>query len=125
MNREIKFRAWTGISMEYNVVAGVAGAFYALIDPNDSAGLSPTSKYYSGTPIMQSTGLKDRNGKEIYEGDIFKSREYKWGPVEFANGSFFVNLIGARQFYIHELFEEYGLAPEVGGNIFENPGLRK
>jgi uncharacterized phage protein (TIGR01671 family) len=62
MSREIKFRAWNGeemISPDYITRDG-----YGYWKENS---ILTTSK-----ELMQYTGLKDKNGKEIYEGDIVK-----------------------------------------------------
>jgi len=75
--------------------------------------------YISDTaPIMQYTGLKDKNGVEIFESDILKMTAAN-GKVIFDNGCF----------YIWEM--AYGAVPpkhwnptwEVIGNIHENPEL--
>ena len=76
--------------------------------------------------IMQSTGLKDKNGKEIFEGDIvdYKGRRavVKW------HGSYasfiyrFVDELQERKSEWHPLFLAY-YHFEIIGNIYENKEL--
>ena len=74
--------------------------------------------------VTQYTGLKDKNLKEIYEGDIikydFNNLNYR---IEFINAEFI-----ARRFYenIEDLYPtefDFGKECEVLGNIYENPEL--
>lgn len=98
---EIKFRVWNGIEMVYDVMVGKFGIFYVNpansgIDENDSACLTPANtKYPDDIPVMQYTGLRDRIGVKIYDGDKFQYRKHKGcllddfiGVIKFKDGCF-------------------------------------
>jgi len=71
--------------------------------------------------VGQYTGLKDRNGKEIYEGDILEIGYYRY-KVEFSEGCF-----GARDGYGFSPFRNsiWGMGGVILGNVFEHPHLLK
>jgi uncharacterized phage protein (TIGR01671 family) len=111
--REIKFRAWDGEEMRYtfSVQSNGDGVLY-------SGGIVDWK-------LMQFTGLKDKNGKEIFEGDICSTYNIDEpsnliDTVVFDDGSFvFQNdyklsaeLRGFKSDYI-----------EIIGNIYEHPEL--
>ena len=78
--------------------------------------------------LMQFTGLRDRNGREIYEGDVVEAKS--WHPmryqVEFIEGGFcFTNkrALSASPIDINMMFSSQGCACSVIGTIHENPEL--
>ena len=68
--------------------------------------------------LMQYVGCKDKNNKEIYEGDIVKTKEHT-GQIIYSKGMFFIDVKGDFYLPIYNVSEFM----EVIGNIYENPDL--
>lgn len=105
MNREIKFRGWNGRrwTREYTLNE-------MLCEYLENNGLK--EKW------VQYTGLKDKNGKEIYEGDLLKDMDGNIDEVIFDGGSFLVKHSETNYDFIAVI--NYF---KVIGNIYENQEL--
>ncbi len=95
----------------------------------DTAGLpvfiSPLAPVeWDKRPSYQSTGLKDKNGVEIYEGDIYKifdkTKENKIYEILFKEGCFLAQAPDGMKYHARTWT---GDTCEVIGNIHENPKL--
>lgn len=144
MTREIKFRAWDKENnkwyeptyeaykgdLEYLVV-GMGGD----LTMNKNGGMRHESVFPKRFELMQYTGLLDKQGKEIYEGDIVKTFYEEIAVVMYADGGFklFTNatdyksvgtVIGqdVEENYLGYFFKDN---LEIIGNIYENPELLK
>ncbi|MEC0497371.1 YopX family protein [Bacillus glycinifermentans] len=113
--REIKFRAWNAPlkKMEYNSLNAIG------FDGRVYYGNADITGFFEN--IMQYTGLKDKNGREIWDGDI---RKDGWGrkfKVVYDNdlAAFYGEYINGPS----ESLADCGPDSEYLGTVFENPEL--
>lgn len=99
--REIKFRFWD---------KALNKMLYRSLQPYDCE--------HKEIEVMQFTGFIDCKGKEIYEGDILKTRDMSFGYVVWIDGAFAIKSHGSEAIdWEHGSFYRES---EVVGNIHEN-----
>ena len=130
-----KFRAWdkTRNEMNYRVMVGNC-------DTDDENWTCPTIwieerkkwlHFDDYECIMQSTGLKDKNGKEIFEGDVISTYTDNLVIKRDNLLGFYVEVGEKRNYFAEtvdieylDLFaKDFGVAVEIISNIYENPEL--
>ena len=140
--REIKFRAWhkgsvveatkdTGESVKHSLPAHMEYCFNPVMHGEfnvfDFSFLELWEK--GGYVLMQYTGLKDKNGKEIYEGDIVQYQHDLITPSWEVVWSYDAWVLKNKELYVgwnddEETYTEINWEKsEVIGNVYENPEL--
>jgi len=135
MSKEIKFRSWDGNRMKFNSPNG----YYDFII--DGGRVCTFNEFDRGIkvrdwPLMQSTGLKDKSGTDIYEGDVVRVifdndiesiHKVVWGVKDLGNGFFSYYpaycLEPSFDIEINDfslIFDSGEYIIEVVGNIYEN-----
>ena len=133
--REIKYRLWDGKELHYELTHMVApnGMAYPLVRLEQNEVVVRNGADTDVT-LIQFTGLKDRNGKDIYGGDVLRLT-----PLDL-QGENLPSIIGhviwddenarfimrdTKSAHIHSVSSAYANRLEVLGNAYENPELLK
>lgn len=120
--REIKYRAWQRLFKEMIPV-------FSIDFENQMINTSGPWRFFNEVELMQYTGLKDKNGVEIYEGDVIGGATLEsYATVNFGNHMTSTDYYASSAYGWHlkdSRGETFALHQyyEVIGNIYENPEL--
>lgn len=120
MKREIKFRIWHTVNKRF--MDGNGSMLFEFLQGSDGTYAGAENKVIP----QQYTGLEDKNGEEIYEGDFIKNSDglimvVKWNNKYAAFRCAVSESSDGWMPLIDDLVKDF----EVIGNIFENPELLK
>lgn len=147
-----KFRAWDTTNKEmFKDTFAITESGQVVVVDQSSVFVSPDYVFVDNLVIMQSTGLFDINGKEIFEGDILKFNDewaeychegyvdgsveginfvevvrgeacFEFGKTRYPESSLFIRMEDERLTFA-ELIKSRDFEFEIVGNIYENPEI--
>lgn len=134
--KELKFRAFHKPSnkmFDVGMIDFLANELTGIEDLGNGFSMGHFNKQIKDCELMQFTGLKDVDGKKIFEGDIIQdindNNSLRYGkdnnltPVEFYNGSFGISVIFDGAFVPLYPYDVDGFKFKVVGNIYQNSEL--
>ena len=136
MNRTIQFRAWDNKYkyMNYKILVGIYGEWEEVKDDKNYTScamwIEPKNVDYKCEPhwanfepyhkdivLMQYTGIKDKNGVKIYEGDILRTQLHWNGKKA---GHLYKTVVYNKKNAGFNISERISNNYEIIGNIYEN-----
>lgn len=125
-----KFRAWDKKCNEmFKDTFAITESGQVIIVEQESVFDTPDYVFTDDLIIMQSTGLKDKNGIEVFENDVIRDSDGFEGIVQYdeSYGMYGIAYLPTKSNGIDTTFEElkdkYRNKFEVVGNIYKNPEL--
>ncbi|MGU7942557.1 YopX family protein [Streptococcus suis] len=116
-----KYRVWVEAEETMHPVLGLdwsgVGDDLTAFVPMGKTSLRAVS--IDSAVLMQSTGLFDKNAKEIFEGDVVKVFDDKLSKIYYSDGAFCVDILNGGT-PLHAFLSEH---LEVIGNVHQNPEL--
>ena len=127
-----KFRAWMKSLKWMCDVTNISfdSKFVDICQQGDTERYTEMSVEFDEIELMQSTGLKDKNGKEVFEGDILEiedegevlgNAKLTWDNEQ---AVFMIEAISVDDIApFHEIVSDESYSYRVVGNVYENPEL--
>ena len=127
-----KFRAWDSVKKEmFKDTFAITESGQVVVVEQEFVTSTPDYVFVDHLIVMQSTGLLDKNGTEIFEGDVLSTYTDNLVIKRDNVLGFYVEVDEKREYfseivdieYLDLFAKDFGVAVEVLGNIYENPEL--
>lgn len=130
MNRVIKFKIWDTVEKKFLSLKDYQNLGAIEVENDGTLTLSPRFRFLTSMMIMperfipcQYTGLKDKNGKEVYEGDVLNNTAVNFKfIVKFENTKYILQKLEYPDdaLDMNDYFHRIPTMFEVIGNIYES-----